>query len=105
MRMETKSLLFNILEEIRTFNQARFRSSGTPLLLIKLLINVSAPTRHEFDAKTCFQKIATCFENEFISVFNSLLTYATIAAINSLTSENSGVFERVKQTRDHFIAS
>lgn len=105
MRMEIKSLLFSDLEEIRTFNQARFRSSGTPFLLIKLLINFSAPTRHEFNAKTCFQKNATCFENELISVFNSLLTYTIIAAINSPTSENSGVFERVKQTRDHFIAS
>lgn len=105
MRMETKSLFFNTLEEIRTFNQARFWSSGSPLLLIKLLINLSAATRHEFDAKTCFQKITTCFENELISVFNGLLTSIRIAAINSPTSENLGVFERVKQTRDHFIAS
>lgn len=105
MRVETKSLLFNVLEKIRPFSQARFQSSGTPLLLIKLLISSSAATRHEFDAKICFQKITTCFENELISVFNGLLTSTVIAAINSPTPKKSGVFERVKQTRDHFIAS
>lgn len=105
MQKENKWLNFNTLLKYKPLKTSLFGRLDTPHLLIKLLINFSAPIAHEIHAKTCFQKIATCFQNELISIFNGLLTFSVKNANYLTTSENFSVSERVKQTRDIFIAS